>query len=114
MLDLAYAEICQFCYPYTKTFPSPWTGGTDENDIGDAEEYIVELHMPFFVSESTFTSAKEHMNEYFIWRAMLDWLKLTAPDIANVYADKLNDLESEIRSDVKARATITHIKPSVF
>ena len=114
MLDLAYAEIGQFCYPYTKTFPSPMKGGVDVNNISDATEYVISLHMPFFVAESTFVSAKEHMNEYFIWRVMLDWLNLTAPDIANTYADKLQTLETAIRSDVKSRMTITHIKPSVF
>lgn len=113
MLDLAHAEVNEMCYPYTKVVADPETE-SDDNDYNDETQYVVSLNMPADTAESTFNVMKQHINEYFIWRVMLDWLALTAPNMLKEFDDKLKGLEYDIKSDISARMKITHIKPSVF
>jgi hypothetical protein len=153
VLDLAYTEVNEFCYPYTKipdrigcapvpagcadphkrywlahnpalvgttdrdcdvSFSEDFSRCIDENGISDAIEYIISLHLPPTTSLTTVDYVREHINEYFIWRVMMDWLPLNAPEIAKDYKDKVEEIETEIKSALTARMRFTTIKPSTF
>lgn len=113
MLDLAYAEVNNLCYPYTKVAPvAPM--GRDFNDISDKMQYVIHLEMPPTTAKSTLEVVRERINEYFIWRVMEDWLNLTAPDLARDYTDKTNEIGLSIQAVLTSRMRMTTIKPSTF
>lgn len=113
MLDLAYAEVNDLCYPYTKVLPGA-PAGRDFNDISDKLRYVVHLDMPATTAKSTLELVRERINEYFTWKVMEDWLKLNAPDLARDYTDKTKEIGESIQSVLTSRMRMTTIKPSTF
>ena len=113
MLDLAYAEVNDLCYPYTKVPPiAPM--GRDFNDISDKMRYVIHLEMPYDTAKSTLEVVRERINEYFAWKVMEDWLKLNAPDLAKDYEDKAKELGTSIQQALTSRMKVGRIKPSTF
>ena len=113
MLDLAYAEAKDLCYPYTKVPPIA-PAGRDFNDISDKPRYVITLYMPPTTAKSTPEVVRERINEYFIWKVMEDWLAINAPEMAKDYAGKAESIGEEIQRVLTSRMRMTTIKPSVF
>ena len=113
LIDLAYAEAKDLCYPYTKVPPIA-PAGRDFNDISDKPRYVITLYMPPTTAKSTPEVVRERINEYFIWKVMEDWLAINAPEMAKDYAGKAESIGEEIQRVLTSRMRMTTIKPSVF
>lgn len=113
VLDLAYAEVNNLCYPYTKIPPAA-PMGRDFNDLSDKKRYVIHLVMPPTTAKSSLELARERINEYFVWKVMNDWLKITAPDIAGKYSKDESKMGDLIQEALTPRMKTLSIKPSTF
>lgn len=109
VLDLAFAEVRNLCYPYAKAASD---NEVEYDDISDHYEYVIDLTLPDDTRQVTVSVLRERINEYVVWKAIDSWLELNAPDMRTNYENKMSALTDGIHSAITNRAHATRIKIS--
>lgn len=101
VLDLAFAQCVELCYPYSKV---PMT---EETSLDDTLEYreVYELRMlvPNDFSHTTVELLRRQIHELLVYKVMADWMSLTKPDSKGNWQDKIDETEQGITSMLNAR-----------
>lgn len=112
VLDLAFAAIDEFCYPYTKV---NITDGASANDMYDeAYSYNIEMRVPDDFSETTFRLMKELIHELLVCSVLADWLSITKPEAEANWQRKIEGLKDRIKGVLFARGGRTRRTLSPF
>ena len=107
VLNLAHAEIVEILYPYTKEMLSE--EGVEYSDaLSEPAEYRVNMAVPEGFSATTVRLLQELVHEYMVCRALQDWIGMTYPDSAAVWAGKVDYVSEKIRTSLVSR--IGHIR----
>ena len=100
MLDLAFAECVELCYPYSKHDVKIHTSMDDE--YSEAEGYRLLLMLPQGFSMTTLELLKNLIHEYMLCRVMVDWFRITHKEQADVWALRLQEAEQGIKERIGA------------
>lgn len=112
VLNLAFAELSEMLYPYTK---ESVTDGTEDDDkLTGAGEYTLTLSLPASFSATTLRLIKELAHEYLVCRVLHDWLSVTSPDNAETWAAKAADTAEKLRSALVSRVKAFRRKMKPF
>lgn len=107
-LDLAVAHCRELLYPFTKRDADRLVL---DDRFKERPSYGIVLNIPYDFSQTTLTLLERLIHEYLVATALADWLSITNPDKARVWAEKATDAESELRTTVHSRMKRTRIKP---
>ncbi len=112
ILSLAHAEVQELLFPFTKVNVDD-SDNLDDVKV-DPEEYTVNLNLPAKFSKTTVSLLRHLIHEYIVCRIMQDWLSITYPAAADIWAEKLEDVRQKIRKAKAARTGLTRRKPYPF
>ena len=107
VLNLAHAETVEMLYPYTKEMLSE-EGAEYSDAMSEPAEYRVRMSVPEGFSATTVRLLQELVHEYMVCRALQDWLGMTYPDSAPVWAGKVDYFLGKIRASLVSR--MVHIR----
>ncbi|MBR5835203.1 MAG: hypothetical protein IKY66_03470 [Bacteroidales bacterium] len=102
VLNLAYSEVVEMLYPYTKELCEKVE--TTSNDLDAPQEYIITMELPDDFAKSSVTLLTKLIHEYFVYRILEDWLSITAGKYAEVWDKKIENIRSKIHSAKNKRA----------
>lgn len=101
ILNLAFSEIRELLYPFTKV---PVEDGKNGNDIlVEPETYTLTLKVPERFSDTTYELLKNYIHEYLICRVLWDWFSTTKPESAAIWKGKADAAMDEIKSAKSTR-----------
>lgn len=96
VLNLAYSEVVELLYPYTKE-----DCGQEEitdNALTFPDEYIILMEIPDNFAKSTVVLLTKLIHEYFVYRILGDWLSITASEYSDIWEEKLEKVRDRINS----------------
>ena len=96
VLNLAYSEVVELLYPYTKV-PCEQNTATNNAPTYPAE-YVINMELPDSFAQSTVNLLTKLIHEYFVCRILGDWLSITAPAHAGIWEEKLENMRKKIDS----------------
>jgi hypothetical protein len=101
MLDLAFAQCVELCYPYSKV---PVEEDTYMDDtLEETDEYIMQLLVPDDFSQTTVTLLERLIHELLVSKVMADWMSITKPESKANWQEKVEELEKGIRTNLDGR-----------
>lgn len=104
VLNLTVAKCRELLYPYTKNE----LHRTELNDtLREPKVYGIVLSVPTDFSQTTLYLLENLIHEYLVCKAVSDWLSITNPAKAQVWEEKAEDAQSEIRANLHARIART-------
>lgn len=111
VLDLVHAGITELLYPYTKRVVAEkvLNDGLVETDV-----YVIEMSVPQSFSQTTLQWLEKLVHEWMVYRVVADWLSITNPSKAVIWAQKAEQTESEIRGCLNTRRGRGRIKLHPF
>lgn len=112
ILGLVHAGVIEMLYPYTKFEAED--GDCLNDRLREPEVYMVEMAVPPTVSMTTIHYLEHLIHEYMVARAIADWLSITNPRKAPVWAEKVEAIEQSIRTCMIRRMQRTRIKQHPF
>lgn len=101
VLDLAFSQCVDLCYPYTKKEVRACSGRDDE--LEETDEYVMTMRVPDGFSETTVTYMEKLIHELMVYKVMVDWMSITKPESKPAWQEKLDNTENEIRSVLNMR-----------
>lgn len=101
ILNLAFAEIVETLYPYSKQTIDPSTQHDDT--LTTPPDYQLQLTLPDDYSHTTLNHLLHLIHEYMVCRAMADWLSITKPAAAETWLAKQQSTLTSIRIAVQMR-----------
>ena len=112
VLDLAFAEVVEALFPYTKL--DVVEGERLNDDLQEREGYDIELRVPLGFSRTTLSLLENLIHEYAVCCVLSDWLSMT-----NIAAHEKWELRKQsvllsIRDNLGGRVGKRRRKPSVF
>lgn len=112
VLNLAHAEVVELLFPFTK---NDVDGNDDLDDTKEEPEtYTVSLNLPAKFSKTTVNLLLHLIHEYMVCRVMQDWLSITYPKAADIWAEKVEDVRQRIKEAKAARTGFTKRNMSPF
>lgn len=101
VLDLAFAQCVELCYPYSKV---PVANETILDDTLEYREvYEMKLLVPTDFSYTTVELLRRLIHELLVYKVMADWMSLTKPSSKSNWQEKIENTEQEITSMLNAR-----------
>lgn len=101
ILDLGIAHCVELLYPYSKV---PVEDETYMDDtLEDTDEYIVQLLVPDDFSQTTVTLLERLIHELLVDMVMADWMSITKPESKANWQEKIEQVETEIRTNLNGR-----------
>ena len=94
ILNLTMAEVREALYPYTKE--EAQDGDSRVDTLTEGEEYTVSLLVPDEFSKTTQTLLEQLIHELLVDRVMQDWLSITYPEKAGIWAGKADEVLRKI------------------
>ncbi len=101
VLDLAFAQCVELCYPYSKKELKERSSRDDE--LEEEEEYILRLRLPDGFSDTTVTLLEKLIHELLVYKVVKDWMSLTKPESKKAWEERIQEAEQEILSMLNAR-----------
>lgn len=101
MLDLAFAECLEFCYPYTKVNVCDRSQACDA--LRDTDEYVMHMNVPSDFSQTTVLLLLRGIHDYMVNRVMYDWMSITNAKAAANWQEKAALQEESIKGMLNAR-----------
>ena len=112
VLDLAFADCVELCYPYSKVEV------TDETSLDDTLEesaaMVLRLLVPDDFSQTTVELLRRLVHELLVYKVMADWMSHTKPESEGKWAAKAEDVEEKIRSSLNYRVGMVRRTLSPF
>lgn len=100
VLDLNVAKCREILYPFIKhDIHKPALDDT----LKETEVYGMVLKLPRGFSQTTLNLLEKLIHEYLVCQSLADWLSITYPVKANIWLQKAEESESEIRARLTAR-----------
>lgn len=111
-LSLAHAEVVEMLFPFTRD-------NVDGNDNLDdtkrePQTYTVRLNLPQRFSKTTVDLLRNLIHEYMVCRVLQDWLSITYPKAADIWAAKVEEVKQKIKEAKAARTGFTKRRMSPF
>lgn len=103
ILDLAYAEVVELLYPYTKT---PIDTAAGEGSETEGRNFRIEMRVPRQMSQSTLEYLHTLIHQYFVYRVMREWMSVanTVNPVSKAnYEEKIEEVRSKLRNAIKWR-----------
>jgi hypothetical protein len=101
VLDLAFADCVELCYPYSKTELEDETALDDTLQERDA--LVLHLLLPEGFSQTTAELLRRLIHELLVYRVMADWTSHTKPESETKWAGKAEEVEGKITSSLNSR-----------
>lgn len=100
VLDKDHAIITELLYPYTKR-----TIDTDilDDKLVEKPVFGIRLELPEDFSQTTLNLMERLVHEYLVCDVVQDWLSITNPRKAQIWAEKRDNAKSALRSCVNNR-----------
>lgn len=114
ILDLAYFEVVDMLYPYSKQCIE--RHGCETKDAAENEDvrYIIQLMLPDGFSVTTVGLLDKLVREYMVCRTLSDWMGITNPEMSAKWVAKTQDVEEKIRTCKNSRRKPVRIKMYPF
>lgn len=101
VLNTAFSEVVEFCYPYSKT---PAEKETTLNDaLVETEKYELRLQLPHDFSQTSLPLLRDQIHEYLVCTAVADWMSITKPDSQANWQAKAEVAEGKVKSLLHGR-----------
>lgn len=100
VIDLAMAHCRELLYPYTK---HELHRTVLDNELREPGMYGIVLSIPSDYSQTTLNLLERLVHEYIVCKAVADWLSITNPAKAEVWHEKADAAESEVRTNLHTR-----------
>lgn len=101
-------SICrELLYPFAKKDVSR----TEYDDVLREKDYTIEMEVPLTYSQTTLHLLEKLIHEFIVCRCISEWLSITNPQKAEIWATKAEHAERCIRSSVSRRTGRTRIVP---
>lgn len=104
MLDLAHALCVEMLYPYTQSQCNDGMELTD--DFSETACYRIEMDVPSKFSHTTAILIEKLIHEFMVARVLSDWLMITKPDAAQLWAARASEVLDKAKSVMRARSGI--------
>ena len=101
MLDLAFAQCVESCYPYSKVEVDD--GTTADDTLEEREQFVLGLLVPDDFSQTTVELVRRLVHELLVYRVMADWTSHTKPESEGKWTKKADDTERELVSSLNRR-----------
>ena len=101
MLDLAYAECLEICYPYSKVDVCNYTQACDA--LQDRDEYVMHLNVPSDFSQTTINLLVQGIHDYMVSRVLYDWMRITNANAAAHWKEQMELQNGSIQGTLNAR-----------
>ncbi len=101
ILDLAFAECVESCYPYTKENVDD-TAELDDT-LEERSELVMTLLLPDDFSKTTVELLRRLVHELLVSRVMADWMSMTKPESYASWQTKIDDLKEKISTSLNSR-----------
>ncbi len=112
MLDLAFADLDEKLYPYTK---GDIEDGTEADDkMGETEKYVLSLSLPSSFSATTLRLVAKLAHEFLVCRVLHDWLGVTSPENAAVWGVRAESVGERLRTALTSRSKAFRRKMKPF
>lgn len=108
VLDVETARCKDIMYPYTK---EEMSGGRYSDKIHEADGYVIKLELPDSFSQTTVLLIEKLVHEYLVCKAVSDWMSITNTQKAEVWLQKADEAEAEMRRSLNYRRTKVRIRP---
>ncbi|GEM_PF-177823 len=112
VLDLAFAEVTDALFPYTKRRLEE--GAVQRDDLVETDEYVLELSVPIEFSETTLLYLERLIHEYAVACVLSDWMAITNPSARERWEVRKVEVLAGIRDNLGGRMRKRRRKPSVF
>ena len=101
VLDLAFADCVELCYPYTKSVVGDETSLDDT--LQERNALVLSMVVPDDFSQTTVELLRRLIHELLVYRVMADWTSHTKPESEAKWLRKAEDAESKITSSLNYR-----------
>jgi len=101
VLDLAFAQCVELCYPYSKVAVGDETEADDT--LNAPATYVLRLRVPDDFAQSTVTLLGKLIHELLVYKVMADWMSITKPDAKANWQEKIQEMEAQIGSHLNFR-----------
>jgi len=101
VLDLAFAQCVDLCFPYTKK--ELCHHASRDNELEEEDEYVMQLRLPDGFSETSVTYLSKLIHELMVYKVMADWMSITKPESKKNWQEKAEDAEQQVLSMLNAR-----------
>ncbi|MBQ9203463.1 MAG: hypothetical protein IJ155_04385 [Prevotella sp.] len=101
VLDLAFAQCVELCYPYSKV---PVEDGTELDDTkSEPSVYELRLRLPDGFSQTTVTLLEKLIHELLVYKVMADWMSITKPTSKQNWEEKIQEIEGQVIGTLNCR-----------
>lgn len=101
VLDLAFADCVELCYPYSKVEVEDVTALDDTLQERDA--LVLSMLVPDDFSQTTVELLRRLIHELLVYKVMADWTSHTKPESEAKWTKKAEDVEEKITSSLNYR-----------
>ena len=101
VLDLAFSNCVDICYPYTKK--ELCHHASRDNELEEEDEYVMKMSVPEGFSETSVTYLSKLIHELLVYKVMADWMSITKPESKANWQEKAEATEQEIMSMLNRR-----------
>lgn len=101
VLDLAFADCVELCYPYSKVEVEDVTALDDTLQERDA--LVLNMLVPDDFSQTTVELLRRLIHELLVYKVMADWTSHTKPESEAKWTKKAEDVEEKITSSLNYR-----------
>lgn len=112
MIDLAFAEVEDALFPYTKKQVE--TDFSLNDNLIEKEEYRLDLSVPKEFSATTIKYLEHLIHEYIVSFVLSDWLAMTFPAARDKWELRKLEMLTTIRENLGGRMKKRRRRPSVF
>lgn len=101
VLDLAFAQCVELCYPYSKVAVED---GTELDDTkSEPSVYELRLRLPDGFSQTTLTLLEKLIHELLVYKVMADWMSITKPTSKQNWEEKIQEIEGQVIGTLNCR-----------
>lgn len=101
VLDLAFSDCVELCYPYSKVEVEDVTALDDTLQERDA--LVLSMLVPDDFSQTTVELLRRLIHELLVYKVMADWTSHTKPESEAKWTKKAEDVEEKITSSLNYR-----------
>ena len=101
VLDLAFAQCVELCYPYSKVAIED---GTELDDTkSEPSVYELRLRLPDGFSQTTVTLLEKLIHELLVYKVMADWMSITKPTSKQNWEERIQEIEGQVIGTLNCR-----------